>query len=316
MKSAVFTVCILLCCNSVFAQPRATQSPAVQSSAIQNPNSQTPAQQNPSAPNPTSQPAGAPNATSQSAGTQNANGQYPSGENPTAPQGPVALRDEPHHRMVLQNDFARVYSVSVPPQDATLLHRHDLPYIGVTLGPADLVNVVVGKPEARLTLQDGETRYFGTPYSHLVRTDSGLPFWNITVEFLHPQADARNICRQVMDGPLGACPQQTAAAKKVAAESGDDDVPYFETSEVRIDQIKVSQGRDYVDAAPKWNALLIALTGANLDADLGGAHLMFLHAGDVLWLPAGVHRKVVDFLGTKSSFILVSFKDSAAATRP
>jgi hypothetical protein len=232
----------------------------------------------------------------------------------SAATAPVPIKDEPHHRLVLKNDFVNVYNVSVPPLDATLLHQHDLPYIGVPLGPADLVNVVTGKPETHLTLQDGETRYFSERYSHLVRTDSGLPFWNITVEFVHPQGVARNLCKQVIEGPL-ACPQQSAAGKN-ASESADDDIPSFETDEFRIDQIKVALGKDYAEAAPKQNALLIALSNANLDATLGTEHVSFLHAGDILWLPAGADRKVVDFLGTKSSFLLVSFKDSVTSTKP
>ncbi len=178
----------------------------------------------------------------------------------------------------------------------------------------DLVNVVSGKPETHLTLQDGETRYFSERYAHLVRTDSGLPFWNITVEFRRPQGIAHNLCKQVIEGSL-ACPQQSATSKN-ASENADDDIPCFETDEFRIDQIKVAMGKDYVEAAPKQNALLIALTNANLDATLGSEHVSFLHAGDVLWLPAGADRKIVDFLGTKSNFLLVSFKDSAGAAKP
>ena len=279
MRLALCTLCVLLSCAAVRAQAP-TSSPATQGSGTA-----TGTDINIKAP---AELAHAPGA-----------------------DAPVPLSQEPHHRLLFQNSYARVYDVAVPPLDSTYLHQHDLPYIGITLGTAELTNVVVGKPEAQVTLQDGETRYFSGGYAHLVRTDFGVAFRNITIEFLHPQGTARNICKQVMDGPLGACPQQAAGGKNSSAAAGDDDVPYFETDELRIDHIQVAQGRDYVDAAPKWNGLLVALTGANLDADLGGEHVSFLHTGNVLWLPAGVPRKVVDFLGTKSSFILVSFKDSA-----
>ena len=76
---------------------------------------------------------------------------------------------------------------------------------------------------------------------------------------------------------------------------------------------KVSSGNDYVERAPEHDALLVALTDANLDANLGGEHVTFLHAGDVLWFPGGQNRRVVDFLGTRSSFLLISFKDSGAS---
>jgi hypothetical protein len=229
----------------------------------------------------------------------------------------VPLSAEPHYRLVLQNDFTRVYNVSVPPLDATLIHRHDLPYLAVNLGAADLENVVVGKPEARVVLQDGQVVYSPGGFAHRVRTDSGIAFRNVTVELPKPQGTARNICKSIVAGPLGACPQQAeTATKKTALVAADDDIPYFETEEVRVDVIQVAGGKDYVEESPKLDGLLVALSNANLDANLGGQHISFLHDGDILWMPAGAHRKVVDFLGTRSSFLLVSFKDSTAAAKP
>jgi hypothetical protein len=90
-------------------------------------------------------------------------------------------------------------------------------------------------------------------------------------------------------------------------------IPCFETNEVRMDLVKVESGKDYTQASPDTAALLIAMSDANLDVSMGGQHTAFLHAGDVLWLPAGTARKVVDFLGIKSQFLLITFKDSGAA---
>jgi hypothetical protein len=54
------------------------------------------------------------------------------------------------------------------------------------------------------------------------------------------------------------------------------------------------------------------MSNANLEVSLGGEHAAFLHEADVLWLPVGTSRKVVDLLGTKSKFLLITFKDSGA----
>jgi hypothetical protein len=229
----------------------------------------------------------------------------------------VPLAEEPHHQIVLQNDFVHVYSVSVVPLDATLIHRHDLPYLAVSLGPSDIENFVVGKPEARLVLQDGQVIYSPGGFAHAVRTSAGIAFRNVTVELVKPQGTARNICKPIVAGSLGACPESAeTAGKKTAPQAADDDIPYFETDEVRVDVIKVAGGRDYVEDRPKLDSLLVALTNSNLDAELGGQHTSFLHDGAILWMPAGTQRRVVDFLGTHSSFLLVSFKDSAGGAKP
>ncbi len=237
---------------------------------------------------------------------------------PTAPPGPVPISEEPHHRLLLQNDFTRVYNVMVPPLDTTLLHQHDLPYLYITLGAADIINAIVGKPELHQILQDGETHYSPGHFAHVARTDSGMPFQNVTIELVHPQGTPTNLCKEVLPQAPLTCPEQKAVGDNSKAKKGRPkpaatagDVPYFETDEIRVDLHKVSSGNDYVDATPKTDALLVALTDANLDANLGGEHSSFLHGGDVLWLPAGKHRRIVDFLGTRSSFLLISFKDSA-----
>jgi hypothetical protein len=260
----------------------------------------------------------------------------------------VPLRDEPHHQLVMQNDFGRVYTVSVPPNDATLMHRHDLPYLAINFGAADIENDVQGKPAANLQLADGQVVYSPGGFAHVAKT-SGAAFRNVTVELMRPQGAAKNLCKQIVAGPL-ACPlteeadkpsaTQTADARRkspagsarkrsfadVAAkssaqasnatkksESADDDMPYFETDEVRADVITVSGGRDYVDETPKATALLVAMTNSNLNVDLGGQHVSFLHTGDILWMPAGTSRRVTDFLGTRSNFFLLTFKEAGGS---
>jgi hypothetical protein len=244
----------------------------------------------------------------------------------------VPLADEPHHQIVLRNAFTNVYSLSVPPRDSTLIHRHDLPYLTVSLGAANAENAIVGKPPIRVVLEDGQVTYSPGGFEHAIRTDTGVVFRNVTVELIKPQAEARNLCKQIVPGPL-ACPQpegvqqankkpsgkiapKSATTKTDVAEAADDDIPYLETNEIRVDLIKVSGGHDYVDATPKEGCLLVTLTNSNMDVTLAGGHYTFLHDGDTVWLPAGANRKVVDFLGTHSSFILVCFKDATAGTQP
>ena len=250
--------------------------------------------------------------TAPTAPAQNPTAPAVPGRNTTAPLGPVPINEEPHHRLLLQNDFVHVYNVVVPPLDATLLHQHDLPYLYITLGSTDIVNAIVGQPESHLTLQNGETHYAPGKFAHVVRTDSGMAFHIITIELLRPQGAQRNLCKEVLPGAAVECPQEAASGKKTASEAADDFLPYFETDEVRVELRKVAEGRDYVEEAPKVHTLLVALTDANLNANLGGEHVSFLHGGEVLWLPAGVPRRIVDFLGTHSSFLLISFKDGAA----
>jgi hypothetical protein len=233
-------------------------------------------------------------------------------QSPIKPQGAVPVSGEPHHVLVFKNDYVRVYNVTVPPLDATLLHQHDVPYIYLTLGTADVINAVAGKPEVHLTLEDGATRYSPGGFAHIARTDAGILFHNITIELARPQVLPRNLGEKGNDPPLGACPLSVADSRQNGRIPFEQTTGCFETDEVRMDTVRVEGGKDYAETAPRTAALLIAMSNANLDVSLGSQHVSFLHVGDVLWLPAGTPRKVVDFLGIKSQFLLISFKDSGA----
>src|SRR5260370_30855023 len=79
----------------------------------------------------------------------------------------VPLPKEPHHHLVLENDYVRVFRVSVPAHDATLLHQHDVPYLYISLGPADVINAVQGRPQTPTAMADGQLGYSPRPFAHL-----------------------------------------------------------------------------------------------------------------------------------------------------
>src|SRR5467141_1479059 len=128
----------------------------------------------------------------------------------------VPIAREPHHHLVLENDYVRVFRVSVPAHDATLLHQHDVPYLYVSLGPADVINAVQGRPEAHLVMADGQLGYSPGHFAHIARTDAGSTFDNVTIELLHPQGEPKNLCDKVVDGPVLSC---TGEVKGVSAGS-------------------------------------------------------------------------------------------------
>src|SRR6266849_2101275 len=117
----------------------------------------------------------------------------------------VPIPKEPHHHLVFENSYVRVFRVSVPAHEATLPHQHDVPYLYVSLGPADVINAVEGKPEVRLVMADGQLGYSPGHFAHIARTDAGSSFDNVTIELLRPQGDVHNLCQKIVEGDLGPC---------------------------------------------------------------------------------------------------------------
>ena len=232
---------------------------------------------------------------------------------PLRAQAPTAIptAEEPHHHLVLENSYVRVLRVSIPGGDATLLHEHGVPYVYVSLGPADFANAVAGKPEVRVKLTDGQVGYSRGNFAHLVRADAGIPFNNVTVELLRPQGEPKNLCEKIVPGDAGTCDLSGYVADAPIGVR-----PLLETDEIRVSEVVVRKG-DATDKPHAQPGLLVAVSAAPIKVShVAGAATQTLHAGEIIWLPAGAEPKFTVEQGLEVRLLLISFKDAAATAAP
>ena len=225
----------------------------------------------------------------------------------------VPIPKEPHHHLVLENDYVRVFRVSVPAHGATLLHQHDVPYLYVALGPADVINAVQGKPEVHLVMADGQLGYSPGHFAHIARTDSGLVFNNVTIELLHPQGEVHNLCEKIVEGELGECqPFQNRSVSGKAYLKSEEMAVFFGTLNPKAE----------FSGIPPFDHLLVAMDQAEievsfpdrLDRRLGPPPRQpatRLGPGGMLWIPAKRIETLRNLRAQPSSYMYVSFKDSA-----
>jgi hypothetical protein len=238
-------------------------------------------------------------------------------------QAPVAvpIPKEPHHHLVLENSYVRVFRVSIPANDATLLHQHDVPYIYVALGPADVINAVQGKPEAHLVMTDGQLGYSPGHFAHIARTDAGSTFDNVTIELLKPQSDPRNLCERIVDAPLGACnqPASSPAGSKSQTRAHLDAFktkPLFETDEVRVVSVSLAAETRYTQPA-KFGMLFVVANGSDLQINLPGEPSKSLRGGDVFWLNQGGSAVIAAPPDHETSnYLTLFFKDGKTPAQP
>jgi hypothetical protein len=235
-------------------------------------------------------------------------------------QTPVAvpIAREPHHHLVLENDYVRVFRVSVPAHDATLLHQHDVPYLYISLGPADVINAVQGRPEARIVMADGQLGYSPGHFAHIARTDAGSTFDNVTVELLKPQGSPRNRCARIIDGPLSNCPNAAQNRDAIAMRAMNEPVPMFETDELLIEAHLLKPGSvGYIRSGPPPARLLVSLSDVKLKVASSDQMWRNMHPGDDIWIYPGA-QLFVDNLseGVKAKLLIIAFKDSATTEKP
>ena len=108
-------------------------------------------------------------------------------------QQSVEITSEPSHHLVFQNEYVRVFDVTVAPRATTLVHRHNYDYLFVTLGDSDVVSVRPGEKPVALKLKDGEVRFTPGNFAHAAINQSDRPFHNITIELLKPSSSVKPV---------------------------------------------------------------------------------------------------------------------------
>jgi hypothetical protein len=228
----------------------------------------------------------------------------PLAQAPTA----VPIPKEPHHHLVLENDYVRVFRVSVPAHDATLLHQHDVPYLYVSLGPADVINAVQGRPEARIIMADGQLGYSPGHFAHIARTDAGLVFNNVTIELLKPQGQPRNVCAEVLPG----VEKQVCSRSVIEKRNGMSNVPQFQTDEMEASLARLDPDAEHVGFTPYSGTLFVLLSGSGIQTMVKGSPAGTLEVGDVRWLLAGSNTTFSNPARKAWSYLTMGFKGSEA----
>ena len=103
---------------------------------------------------------------------------------------PVPVEQEPHHKVVYQNQYVRMLDVQVNPGESTLYHSHSHDNVAVRLTDAQLQNQNFGTDwEAPSHMAKGAVSFAeGTakPYTHRIKNTGTTLFHVIDIELMQP----------------------------------------------------------------------------------------------------------------------------------
>jgi quercetin dioxygenase-like cupin family protein len=225
------------------------------------------------------------------------------------PPAEVELTSEPSHHQVLQNEYVRVFDVTVAPKATTLVHIHHKDYLFVTLGDAALINARTGASPAPLKLKDGETRFTPGNFSHAAINLSERPFHNLTIELLKSSTGVKN-CTEACAMPV-AC---TAGPGKVC--------PTIErriwSDQWTVTFVTMPPAAAFDKHTHTKPHLVVAVSDLDLTQQVGGetgntevGHTEVRHtrvpAGGYAWVPAGLTHTLVNSSATTARYVAIDF---------
>lgn len=218
----------------------------------------------------------------------------------------------------------------------------------MSIGKAEFTKDVEGKPEVRVKMANGQLGYSKGGFSQIIRTEDETPFYNITVELLHPQENLHSDCAKVVEGPLEGCsaPQNIVSAsdKKNSglvaattnaaaapttgvdsplAQMGRNDAkkktpsaaPAFtvvlESDESTLKSTTFPVNGNFSTAAGAAGTLIVVEPLSQFTLNFNDGSSKLLSGGDSLWLPAGSTTAIANTSQqTPSVLLMFSFKDA------
>ena len=105
---------------------------------------------------------------------------------------PLPVRDEPYHKVILENDYVRVIDVQIPPGQTTLYHTHDVASVIVYLTKSTNASQTWGDTTGVLTPRTtapGDSRYANydeKALSHRVTNTGTNLFRVLDIELVRP----------------------------------------------------------------------------------------------------------------------------------
>lgn len=220
-------------------------------------------------------------------------------------QQTVEITSEPSHHLVLQNEYVRVFDVTVAPKAKTMIHRHHSDYLFVTLGDSDVSSARVGEKPAQLILKDGEVRFTPGGFAHAAINNSEQPFHNITIELLKPSTSVKACsenCAELIGctaDASGAAPATPACPNLIDRISSDQ----WKVSWLQLPPSAVIQDHSY-----KGPHLLVAVTPLELTSEIGGVGTPIKRdVGGLIWAPTGTAETLKNNTAKTAQIIILEF---------
>lgn len=207
---------------------------------------------------------------------------------PALAQSPVPVAKEPRHHLKFENEYVRVFDVTVPPGDTTLFHLHANDYAFVSIGDATLKAEVMGQQPTDLIMKDGETRFTKGPITHRVRNVASTPFRNITIEILRSP------------GPSGTKKPDTAPGLSTILDN----------DRVHIERLVLEPGQSTSLHTHNLSALSVFLTEARVRVESPGQkpQTMNYKPGDFRWRSAPTTHVLKNIGNTRFEAVGIDWK--------
>ncbi len=199
----------------------------------------------------------------------------------------LPVRNEPHHKIVLENDYVRILDVHINEHDTTLTHIHAAASVMVFLSNSTIGTQIIAEKPVINDVKAGATSYAAydeKPIKHRVWNQGKSPFHVMDIELVK-QKPANDSCALINEDGI-----KFQWSKKL----------------VCVYNIDISSGKQYNVLKSNCAHLLIDVSGMIATASSGSVHT--IKAGNFLFFPPQNDIQIASNTKENANCVLLELK--------
>jgi hypothetical protein len=215
----------------------------------------------------------------------------------------VPVKEEPHHHLLLENEYTRVFHVEVAPEESTMMFQQDRDFVYVATGWVQVGMQQLGKSPIEKELFYAE--FIKGALVHKLIGASNL----LTIEVKKPSM--KNVCGAFWPGQIPAACNAEAGSATNGGRSWSH-IHKFETDSISVD---IRTDTSIYNVSMANPGLLVALTPitAKQYHDEKSKEAMAspetkMEPLNALWIPANTNVNLIPQQAQEIKFVLVEFK--------
>jgi hypothetical protein len=216
------------------------------------------------------------------------------------PGQPASLAQDPHFRLMYQDDDMQILDLVIPPHQSTLPDQYDNNYLLVNFGQSTITSETAGQLAQQLTLPDGAVRFGEESSSRTLTNDGSQEFHALAIVFLNQRLTASGCsCNGGPADAICSCPNAPPLPANWSRRIG----------QVELQGVTLGPGATYDNTSTRTIRFLVALTPFDmLDSTIHEPKNLEIRLpqGWFQWLSPGPH-KIQNLSSQPMRFVSVEF---------
>ena len=212
---------------------------------------------------------------------------------------PISALEVKYRRQIFKNDRVSVFLLEIPPNHASLMHRHDTDILSIFVAGGETKGTIYGKPPREDKFTVGEVRFRPAGFTHSTENIGTNVFRSVILEF---------------NSPMGAIeltkPPDSRYCNPGSETACVDEKYLFCTAKFCVQELSIAPGAVWRNNQHASDQMLVAVSDYKLSYKRKGraANVRERKSGEVEYLTGGSTRQWANAASAPARIIAVVFR--------